>query len=36
MNTKDMFSFSTFDPSKMQETFRDFAEKGAAQTQVAV
>ena len=35
MNTKDMFSFSTFDPSKMQENFRDFAEKGAAQTKEA-
>ena len=35
MNTKDMFSFSTFDPSKMQESFRDFAEKGAAQSKEA-
>ncbi|PYB77474.1 MULTISPECIES: phasin [Rhizobium] len=35
MNTKDMFSFSTFDPSKMQENFRDFAEKGAAQSKEA-
>lgn len=35
MTTKDIFSFSTFDPSKMQESFRDFAEKGAAQSKEA-
>ncbi len=35
MNTKDIFSFSSFDPSKMQESFRDFAEKGAAQSKEA-
>lgn len=33
--TKDIFSFSTFDPSKLQESFRDFAEKGAAQSKEA-
>lgn len=35
MTTKDIFSFSTFDPSKMQESFRDLAEKGAAQSKEA-
>jgi hypothetical protein len=35
MNTKDIFSFSSFDPSKMQESFRDFAEKGAVQSKEA-
>ncbi|SMD18983.1 phasin [Rhizobium sp. RU36D] len=35
MNTNDVFSFSTFDPSKMTEGFRDFAEKGAAQSKEA-
>lgn len=35
MNTKDIFSFSSFDPSKMQESFRDFAEKGAFQSKEA-
>ncbi|MBP1853542.1 phasin [Rhizobium halophytocola] len=33
--TADAFSFSSFDPSKMSETFRDFAEKGAAQSKDA-
>ncbi|QLF69424.1 phasin [Peteryoungia desertarenae] len=35
MNTKDVFSISAFDPAKMQETFRDFAEKGSAQSKEA-
>lgn len=34
-NPKDVFSFSTFDPSKFSESFRDFAEKGAAQSKEA-
>ncbi|PZU88517.1 MAG: phasin [Shinella sp.] len=34
-NSKDVFSFSTFDPSKFSESFRDFAEKGAAQSKEA-
>ncbi|CAH0339556.1 phasin [Rhizobium sp. CECT 9324] len=33
--TKDIFSFTAFDPSKMQESLRDFAEKGAAQSKDA-
>jgi phasin len=33
--TDDMFSFSAFDPSKMTEGFRDFAEKGATQSREA-
>ncbi|WP_159946646.1 phasin [Rhizobium sp. 18065] len=33
--TKDVFSFTAFDPSKMQESLRDFAEKGAAQSKDA-
>jgi hypothetical protein len=35
--TKDAFSFSAtaFDPAKVTETFRDFAEKGAAQSKDA-
>ncbi|MGF0537306.1 phasin [Agrobacterium sp. ES01] len=33
--TADVFSFSTFDPSKLQESFRDYAEKGAAQSKEA-
>lgn len=33
--TADVFSFSTFDPSKFSESFRDFAEKGAAQSKEA-
>jgi phasin len=35
MNTNDVFSFSAFDPSKMSEGFRDFAEKGAVQSKEA-
>ncbi|CDZ28469.1 phasin [Neorhizobium galegae] len=31
----DIFSFSAFDPSKMTEGFRDFAEKGATQSREA-
>lgn len=34
-NKSDVFSFSAFDPSKFTETFRDFAEKGAAQSKDA-
>jgi phasin len=34
-NVNDMFSFSSFDPSKVTESFRDFAEKGAAQSREA-
>jgi len=34
-NTSDVFSFTAFDPSKFSETFRDFAEKGAAQSKDA-
>lgn len=33
--TADVFSFSTFDPSKFSESFRDFAEKGAVQSKEA-
>lgn len=33
--TADVFSFSSFDPSKMSEGFRDFAEKGATQSKEA-
>lgn len=33
--TNDVFSFSAFDPSKFSEGFRDFAEKGAAQSKDA-
>ncbi|CDN46436.1 phasin [Neorhizobium galegae] len=33
--TDDIFSFSAFDPSKMTEGFRDFAEKGATQSREA-
>ena len=33
--TADVFSYSAFDPSKMTETFRDFAEKGAVQSKEA-
>ena len=33
--TKDIFSFTAFDPSKVQESLRDFAEKGAAQSKDA-
>ena len=30
--TDDVFSVSAFDPSKVTEGFRDFAEKGAEQS----
>lgn len=30
--TDDVFSFSTFDPSKLSDNFRDFAEKSTAKT----
>ncbi len=33
--TDDVFSFSAFDPSKFTEGFREFAEKGAAQSRDA-
>lgn len=33
--TKDVFSINSFDPSKLSEGFRDFAEKGAAQSKEA-
>lgn len=33
--TADVFSFSAFDPSKFQDSFRDFAEKGATQSREA-
>ncbi len=33
--TQDIFSISTFDPNKVTETFRDFAEKGATQSREA-
>jgi len=33
--TDDIFSFSAFDPSKMTESFRDLAEKGASQSRDA-
>ncbi|QRM54285.1 phasin [Sinorhizobium sp. BG8] len=32
---EDVFSISSFDPSKFTESFRDFAEKGAVQTKEA-
>lgn len=32
---QDMFSISSFDPNKVTESFRDFAEKGAAQSRDA-
>jgi phasin len=32
---QDIFSFSSFDPSKVTESFRDFTEKGAAQSRDA-
>ena len=32
---QDVFSISNFDPSKVTETFRDFAEKGATQSREA-
>lgn len=31
----DVFSFSAFDPSRVTESFRDFAEKGALQSREA-
>ncbi|WP_438750118.1 phasin [Pararhizobium sp. O133] len=31
----DVFSLASFDPAKVTETFRDFAEKGAAQSKDA-
>lgn len=33
--TDDIFSMSAFDPTKATESFRDFAEKGAAQSKEA-
>ena len=33
--TDDVFSLAAFDPAKVSESFRDFAEKGAAQTKDA-
>ena len=33
--TDDVFSLASFDPAKVTETFRDFAEKGAAQSKEA-
>ncbi len=33
--TDDVFAFATFDPSKFSESFRDFAEKGVAQSKDA-
>ncbi|OCP16866.1 MULTISPECIES: phasin [unclassified Ensifer] len=33
--TDDAFSFSSFDPAKVADSFRDFAEKGAAQSKDA-
>ncbi|MGG7516325.1 phasin [Allorhizobium undicola] len=33
--TADVFSFSSFDASKFSDSFRDFAEKGAAQSKEA-
>ena len=33
--TDDVFSLAAFDPAKATETFRDFAEKGAAQSKEA-
>ncbi|MCC2608581.1 phasin [Neorhizobium petrolearium] len=33
--TDDIFSFSAFDPSKLTEGFREFAEKGATQSREA-
>lgn len=32
----DVFSFSTFDPSKFSDSFREFAEKGSFQTKEAL
>lgn len=33
--TDDIFSFSAFDPAKLTESFREFAEKGATQSREA-
>ncbi len=33
--TDDIFSFSAFDPAKLTDSFREFAEKGAAQSREA-
>ncbi len=33
--TDDVFSIASIDPSKLSESFRDFAEKGAVQTKEA-
>ncbi|MCY1664649.1 phasin [Rhizobium sp. SL86] len=33
--TDDIFSFSAFDPAKMTDSLREFAEKGAAQSREA-
>ena len=33
--TDDIFSMTSFDPTKVTETFREFAEKGAAQSKDA-
>lgn len=33
--SNDVFSFSTFDPTKFAENFREFAEKGASQSKDA-
>jgi phasin len=35
IKTNDVFSISSFDPSKFSETFREFAEKGAQQSREA-
>jgi phasin len=32
----DVFSFSAFDPSKLSDNFRDFAEKGSVKTKEAI
>ena len=34
--TDDAFSFSTFDPSKLSDNFRDFAEKSSVKTKEAI
>ena len=35
IKTDDVFSIASFDPSKLAESFRDFAEKGAQQSKEA-
>ncbi|MBB3460490.1 phasin [Rhizobium sp. BK377] len=35
IKTDDVFSIASFDPSKLTESFRDFAEKGAQQSKEA-